>query len=182
MKLLSNLLNFDPISKALKAADTLQVAHNAQEQDLAAAIKSLHAARHDAARAYNNQPSGKALLAWVAAAANAIVVDEADFTNEAENIRLVKATADWTALSNLVEPARVAAVEGIDRQISQIKESIIASRDSVGLPQPTPEIIEAEPAIRLLLRRREVLDRTVPMQLAEGKIRAALNSVRGAIS
>lgn len=182
MRLLSNLLNFDPIAKALKAADELQAAHNAQEQDLARAITSLHAARKDAARAYNLQPSGKALLAWVAAAANALVVDDHDFTQEAESIMRLKSSTEWAALANLVEPARVAAVEEIKRQIDQIKASIAESRDSVGLPPPTAEIMEAEPAIKILVRRKETLESVVPHLLGEGKIHNAINSIRSSIS
>jgi hypothetical protein len=182
MRLLSNLLNFDPIAKALKAADELQAAHTAQQQDLANAIRSLHAARKEAARSYNLQPSGKALLAWVTAAANAQVVDDQDFTNEAETIMKLRSTSDWAALANLVEPARVAAVEEIKRQIDQIKASITESRDSVGLPAPTAEIIEAEPAIKILVRRKETLESVVPHLLGEGKIHNAINSIRSSIS
>lgn len=182
MRILSKLLVSDPIAKALKAADEMQAAHAAQEQDLANAIKSLHAARRDAARAYNNQPSGKALLAWVSAAANALVVDDHDFTQEAESIMRLKSSTEWASLANLVEPARVAAVEEIKRQIDQIKASIAESRDSVGLPAPTPEILDAEPAIKILVRRKETLEGTVPHLLGEGKIHNAINSIRSAIS
>ncbi len=182
MKLLKDLFSIDPISKALQSADELQKKHEENERELRQAIGGYQIARREAAKSYIKEPSAKHLSDWVLAASNALVLADTDFTDEAEQIRLQKVAADWVTLTHLVEPARLAAVQEIERQIDQIKTSIAASRDSVGLPEPTPEIIEAEPAIRILLRRKEVLDRSVRMQLAEGKIRAAISGIRGAIS